>query len=64
MAMNSPHHGASDRPILCAALMGSDSSEGDHNGGYLRGRTKTQVALRDRLPVSLRPRPTALTTAG
>ena len=34
------------------------------NGGYLRGRTKTQVALRDRLPVSLRPRPTALTTAG
>jgi hypothetical protein len=26
------------------------------NGGYACGRLKTQVALRDRLPVSLRPR--------
>jgi len=32
-------------------------------GGSLRGRAKSQVALRDRLPVSLRPRPTEFTAA-
>jgi hypothetical protein len=29
MAMNNSYDGASDRPILCAVMLGSDSSEGD-----------------------------------
>jgi hypothetical protein len=33
------------------------------NGGSLRGRVKTQVALRDRIPVSLRPRFAEFTVA-
>ncbi len=34
----------------------SDDGAADHNESSLRGRAKTQVALRDGLPVSLRPR--------
>ena len=37
----------------CARLCGAQASV--PIGGYACGRPKTQVALRDRLPVSLRP---------
>jgi hypothetical protein len=43
-----------------SAAFGLNQDRG-HNGGSVRGRGKTQVALRDRLPVGLCPRPTEFT---
>ena len=47
-----------------AALSGYPGDQiADHIGGSLRGRAKTQVALRDGLPVGLRPRLAQFTAA-
>jgi len=43
-------------PIGAAVADGPSKPSLHHNGGSLRERAKTQVALRDGLPVSLRPR--------
>jgi hypothetical protein len=42
-------------PFCTLQPVDTKDPEADQNGGYSRGRAKAQVALRDRLPVSLRP---------
>ena len=53
------HNGDSRVPRPTVASYGNNVP----NGGSLRGRAKTQVTLRDRLPVSLRPRLAELAAA-
>jgi hypothetical protein len=52
------------RLILCVtfAIMPNELQP-SQNAGSLQGRAKTQVALRDGLPVGLRPRLAEFTTA-
>ena len=52
-----------EQPVLRASDRPSEDIASVQNGGSLRGRAKTQVALRDRLPVGLRPRLAELTAA-
>ena len=52
-----------DDPIMSGPSSSALPLRSAQIGGYLRGRAKTQVALRDVSPVSLRPRLAEFTAA-
>jgi hypothetical protein len=56
--------GHADHPDMCISEVNTSNSTKRHIGGSLRGCVGTQVALRNRLPVSLHcPRPADFTVA-